>query len=118
MYTIGDSEDSPLYLATTTNLDVRLLEKFLDFLSEQNINVQDKYTGDTLLHHAVVNCEAPIIENILEKGADVMLRNKRQPFDEISNTLKDPKSDLALQVAITHRTSKLHTNKFHFYVLD
>ena len=105
-YTTGDSMDSPLYLATNTNLDVRLLEKFLDYLSHQNINVQDKYTGDTLLHHAVVNCEAQIIEKILDKGADVMLENKRKVFDEITNTLTCPKSDLALQVAITHRTSE------------
>ena len=35
-----------------------------------------------------------------------MLKNKRKVFDEISNTLTDPISDLALQVAITHRTSE------------
>ena len=54
----------------------------------------------------MVNCEVQIIEKILEKGADVMLKNKRKVFDEISNTLTDPISDLALQVAITHRTSE------------
>lgn len=84
------------------------MEKFLDYLTPANINVKDKFTGDTVLHYAVVNCGSNIIEKILEKGADVMLENNRACFDYNTGTRsKDQTTDLPLQVAIRNKRSKL-----------
>ena len=78
--------DSPVGMATMITLDVKLLEKFLEYLDESNINTKDRLTGETILHFAVLNSSGEKIAKILEKGADILMdnndnspTNKRKP---------------------------------------
>ena len=61
-------------------------------LSNTNIII-NKETGDTLLHYAVIHGSPKAIENILERGGDVMLENSRK--------------EIPLEAAINNNTSKL-----------
>ena len=50
------------------------LLELADCLFNTNIII-NKETGDTLLHYAVIHGSAKAIENILERGGDVMIQN-------------------------------------------
>ena len=43
--------------------------------------MSDKYTGETLMHYAAVNCDRQIICKILEKDADIMIKDNIKSFD-------------------------------------
>ena len=76
--TEGRESDSPVCMATSDMLDVKLLDKFLDYLDSSNINTADRITGETLLHFAAANRGHQDITKLLEKGADIMVDNKRE----------------------------------------
>ena len=100
----SDYLDCPVYLATTSNRNVRILEKFLDYLTPHNINTKDQDTGQTLLHHAVSNCTTEIIQTIIAKGADLLLEDNKECLDACNK--KNESSKLPLQVAIANKRSK------------
>ena len=66
--------------------------------------IKDQDTGETLLHHAVSNCTAEIIQTIIAKGADLMLEDNKECFDACDK--KNESSKLPLQVAIANKRSK------------
>ena len=80
--TLGHESDSPVCMATSDMLDVKLLDKFLDYLDSSNINTADRITGETLLHFAAAaSRDHQDIRKLLEKGADIMVDNKREGVD-------------------------------------
>ena len=76
--TLGHESDSPVCMATSDMLDVKLLDKFLDYLDSSNINTADRITGETLLHFAAASREHQDIRKLLEKGADIMVDNRSE----------------------------------------
>jgi len=91
--TVAMESDSPVCMATNDTLDVKLLDKFLDYLDSSNINTVDRTTGDTLLHFAVASKDRNDIIKLLEKGADIMIDNR-------SEERKAKNSVLPMEVAV------------------
>ena len=101
--------DSPVDIATSATLDVRLLEKILVHVPDDHTNMRDQFTGNTLLHHAAANCDADTILKILQKGADVTLENSTTTYDMESEGCNPDRSyELPLEVAIQQKRSELN----------
>ena len=91
-FTEGIVEEAPINIVTSTNFnqDIRLL--FIEHLTPEVIDNQND-EGETVLHYAVVIDDEESIVNILEKGANVMLKKITQEEDlGIFETLPNRKS--------------------------
>ncbi len=77
-----NESESAVDFATEACIDVRLLLKFLDYVPDAYINSRDHISGDTLLHHAIKDCDSNTIIRILKKGADVTLKNSASLYNE------------------------------------
>jgi ankyrin repeat protein len=56
--------------------DKRLLEDLIDFAPDENINMEDKETGMTLLYAAAIFSNSDTIKKILDKKANIMVQDK------------------------------------------
>ena len=88
---LAHESDSPVCMATSHTLDVKLLDKFLPFLDSSTVNAMDSVTGDTVLHFAAANRERGDIVKLLTKGADIMVERRGE---------KDTRPLLPMEVAV------------------
>lgn len=108
--------DSPVFMATDgfTN-NVNLLHLFLDYLDDSNINTQDSMTGKTILHLAAVRDSTENILNILKKGANILMLDKSQIFeDEDTHRRHRKMPQLAIEIAIYNTNSSYFEALYQF----
>jgi hypothetical protein len=56
--------------------DVELIETLLEYTPDKNINMGDPATGETMLHYAATYYKRDIILKVIEKGGNIMARDK------------------------------------------
>jgi ankyrin repeat protein len=78
--------------AKASDQDKRLLADLIDFTPDENINMEDKETGMTLLHAAASISKHMDIKKILNKKANIMAEDKN--------------GRLPLELAVKNRNSK------------
>ena len=80
----------------------------LGWIWTRHTNFRDKITGDTLLHHAVANCDKDTILKILQKGADVTLKNYVRRYNYKKEKCSQSVSRyLPLEIAVEGGKSRL-----------
>lgn len=75
-------EEEPINIVTSRNYDKDILVLFIDHLREDTIDFQDD-CGDTVLHHAVGLNDEELIVKILEKKANVMIKNHSEVLSDL-----------------------------------
>ena len=98
-------EEAPINIVTSQNFNKDMLILFIGHLKPENINFQDD-EGETVLHYAVSLNDEESIVKILEKGANVMLKNKNVDKDCYSEPNREtqarPRPRIPLLIALNH----------------